>query len=45
MEGHHQGAAVDVAEALDDLESLLGAHASPATLRRAIQNAGTQAFD
>jgi DNA/RNA-binding domain of Phe-tRNA-synthetase-like protein len=33
VEGHHAGAAADIAAALGDLETLLGRHASPESLR------------
>lgn len=36
VEGHHDGAAATVIAALDDIESLLRAHASPSTLGRAV---------
>jgi DNA/RNA-binding domain of Phe-tRNA-synthetase-like protein len=45
VEGHHDAAAHDVALALADLEELLAAYASPATLRSAILAAGSPAFE
>jgi DNA/RNA-binding domain of Phe-tRNA-synthetase-like protein len=45
VEGHHETAADDVARALTDLEELLGGHASPATLRRAILGSEAPAFE
>jgi DNA/RNA-binding domain of Phe-tRNA-synthetase-like protein len=44
VEGHHETASVDVADALADLERLLGAHAAPATTRRGIVTATEPAF-
>ena len=45
VEGHHSSAATDVAAALDDLERLLRAHASPASLRRGRLDAAHPAFE
>lgn len=45
VEGHHDGAGRDVAEALDDLEVLLIRHASATTIRRAVLTAIDPAFD
>ncbi len=45
VEGHHETAADDVALALADLEALLDAYASPATLRRAILGAHAPSFE
>ncbi len=45
VEGHHAGAAVDVNGALDDLEGLLGAHATPQTIRRAVLTVVHPAFE
>jgi DNA/RNA-binding domain of Phe-tRNA-synthetase-like protein len=39
VEGHHESAEHDVPRALTDLEALLGTHAAPATLRRAVLSA------
>ncbi len=36
VEGHHEGAAETIAAALDDLETLLRAHAGAGTVRRAV---------
>jgi DNA/RNA-binding domain of Phe-tRNA-synthetase-like protein len=44
VEGHHEGAPADVAGALDELEALLTAHASPRTMRRSILSAADPAF-
>ncbi|MDP9482602.1 MAG: phenylalanine--tRNA ligase beta subunit-related protein [Chloroflexota bacterium] len=44
VEGHHEGAAGDVGDALDDLERLLRAHAAPTTLRRALLTAADPVF-
>ena len=45
VEGHHEGAAATVREALDDLEGLLREHAAPQTLRRAILSADEPGFE
>lgn len=45
VEGHHGGAADDVATALDDLELLLRTHASPITLRRAVLDRASPIFE
>lgn len=45
VEGHHDGAADDVREALDELERLLRDYASASTLRLAILTVGDPAFD
>jgi len=45
VEGHHASAAADVAAALDDLETLLRAHGSPASLRRSQLDARHPAFE
>jgi DNA/RNA-binding domain of Phe-tRNA-synthetase-like protein len=45
VEGHHEGAATDVAGALDELEQLLRAHAGAQAVRRAVLSAPTPAFD
>jgi DNA/RNA-binding domain of Phe-tRNA-synthetase-like protein len=44
VEGHHDGAAEDVAAALADLEALLRRHAAPTTASTAIVNAATPTF-
>lgn len=45
VEGHHEGAADDVRDALDELERLLRTHAAPTITRRAILTAAEPAFD
>jgi DNA/RNA-binding domain of Phe-tRNA-synthetase-like protein len=45
VEGHHDAAAVDVAAALDDLDDLLRAYASPAFLRRGLLGAADPTFE
>ena len=45
VEGHHGTAEHDVTRALADLEALLVAHATPATLRRAVLSARGSAFE
>jgi DNA/RNA-binding domain of Phe-tRNA-synthetase-like protein len=45
VEGHHGTAVNDVTRALADLESLLAAHAAPATLRSAVLSAGDPDFE
>jgi len=45
VEGHHETASDDVAEALGDLESLLGTYAAPATIRGAILSARSPSFE
>jgi DNA/RNA-binding domain of Phe-tRNA-synthetase-like protein len=45
VEGHHERAAEDVARALADLRSLLGAHATPDSIRGATLTAGEPSFD
>ncbi len=45
MEGHHDGAAADVAAATADLEGLLRAHATPAAMRSGTVGAGSRVFD
>jgi DNA/RNA-binding domain of Phe-tRNA-synthetase-like protein len=45
VEGHHETAAADVARALGDLETLLVAHAAPATLRTAVLSARDSEFE
>ncbi len=45
VEGHHESAADDVTRALVDIEALLAAHATPATLERAILGAGAPSFE
>ena len=45
VEGHHGTADRDVTRALADLEALLVAHATPATLRRAVLSARGSAFE
>ena len=44
VEGHHDGAADDVAAATADLEALLRAHTKPVTLRSGIVDAGSGVF-
>ena len=44
IEGHHEAAAADITSALDDLEALLVAHASPLTVRRGRSDAHHPAF-
>jgi len=44
VEGHHHGAADDVASATADLEVLLRAHVKPATMRSGIVDAGSRVF-
>lgn len=44
VEGLHEGAAGDVGGALDDLESLLRAHAAPTAIERAVLSATQPAF-
>lgn len=45
VEGHHEGAADDVIEAVDDLERLLRTYAAPTTLRRALLTAVDPVFE
>jgi DNA/RNA-binding domain of Phe-tRNA-synthetase-like protein len=45
VEGHHETAYRDVTLALADLETLLVAHAAPATLRSAVLSAADTAFE
>jgi DNA/RNA-binding domain of Phe-tRNA-synthetase-like protein len=45
VEGHHETASDDVAEALGDLESLLGTYAAAATIRVAILSARSPSFE
>ncbi len=45
VEGHHETAEHDVSRALADLEALLAAHASPATLQSALLSATNTAFE
>lgn len=45
VEGHHEGAAADVAQALDDLEALLRTWARPTSLTRAILSPAAPTFD
>ncbi|HSO29338.1 MAG TPA: phenylalanine--tRNA ligase beta subunit-related protein [Candidatus Sulfomarinibacteraceae bacterium] len=45
VEGHHETAERDVRQALADLEALLVAHATPATLRSAVLSARDSAFE
>jgi hypothetical protein len=44
VEGHHGSAADDVAAAVDDLQALLRAHASPAAMTAAVLDAGQPVF-
>lgn len=44
VEGHHDGAADDVAAATADLETLLTAHAKPAAMRAGLVDAGRRVF-
>jgi DNA/RNA-binding domain of Phe-tRNA-synthetase-like protein len=44
VEGHHDGAARDVALALADLEAALAAYAEPASSRTGVLDAGAPAF-
>ena len=44
VEGHHLGAAVDIASAVEDLETLLLAHASPSASRSGIVSATSPDF-
>ena len=44
VEGHHDGAVADVTAAVDELERLLGVHASPGAVRRGILTAAEPAF-
>jgi DNA/RNA-binding domain of Phe-tRNA-synthetase-like protein len=44
VEGHHDTAHADVAQALDDLEALLRTHAGARPIRRAVLGADTPAF-
>ena len=45
VEGHHDGAAADVAVALDELERLLRAHAAPQAVRRGLLTTSAPAFE
>lgn len=45
VEGHHETAVDDVTRALADLEALLGLHANPASLQRAILDIHTLSFE
>jgi DNA/RNA-binding domain of Phe-tRNA-synthetase-like protein len=45
VEGHHDGAATDVAAALDELERLLRAHAGPRAVTRGILTVSAPAFE
>jgi len=45
VEGHHEDARETVSDALDDLELLFRAYASPRTLRRAVLSAGHPIFE
>lgn len=45
VEGHHEGAADEVSNALDDLERLLRAHAAPDTVRRALLTVANPVFE
>jgi len=44
VEGHHDGAAGDVAAALDDLAALIGKHAGPGSLATAVVTASSPSF-
>lgn len=45
VEGHHDGAAADVSRAVDDLELLLRAHATPVSVRRALLTVADPVFE
>lgn len=45
VEGHHASAASDVAAAVDDLQALLRAHASPAAMTAVVLDAGQPVFE
>jgi DNA/RNA-binding domain of Phe-tRNA-synthetase-like protein len=45
VEGHHEGAAADIAAALRDLEALLAAHVGPVALTSAILDREARTFD
>ena len=45
VEGHHEGAADDVAAATADLEALLATHTKPAATRSGMVDAGSRVFD
>ena len=45
VEGHHERASGDGARALGELESLLGTHADPATIRGAVLSAQSPSFE
>jgi DNA/RNA-binding domain of Phe-tRNA-synthetase-like protein len=45
VEGHHDGASADIAAALDDLEALLRAHATPKALTRGMIRAAAPSFE
>jgi DNA/RNA-binding domain of Phe-tRNA-synthetase-like protein len=45
VEGHHDGAATDVAGALDELERLLRAHAAAQAIRRGVLTVSAPAFE
>jgi DNA/RNA-binding domain of Phe-tRNA-synthetase-like protein len=45
VEGHHDGAAADIAAALDDLQALMRIHASPVALTAGMVTASAPAFE